>query len=158
MRILEQCISFWPMPHVRAQIDALREAFSADTSKPFVLKRSFPYGSPSLQVQKPSLYNATSYATTQPSSQPSSISGGPQQQQPLDYLSHPITPPLSTVGMKSKANSPMGLVETSRESPQQHIPTTLPMMDTMTWNPSRIFEYVYIVLPKRTHSHLLHLC
>lgn len=36
----------WPMPEVQKQIDSIREAFSADTRRPFVLKPSFPYGSP----------------------------------------------------------------------------------------------------------------
>ncbi|KAI9783459.1 MAG: hypothetical protein M1816_001383 [Peltula sp. TS41687] len=141
MRILERCISVWPMPHVRAQIDALREAFSADTSKPFVLKRSFPYSSPSIEVQKSSLYN-TPYPT-QPRSDPTM--GGSQQQQQLDYLNHPISPPLSSGGLKPNGETSMGMVEQSRESQQQQqhsIPTTtsMPMMDTMTWNPSRIFD------------------
>lgn len=139
MRILERCISVWPMPHVRGQIDALREAFSADTSKPFVLKRSFPYSSPALQVQKTSLYN-TPY-TTQPRSEPTM--GGSQQQQPqLEYMTHPISPPLSTGGLKPKEESPIALVDQSREPQHHHVPSTVPMMDTTTWNPSRIFEYV----------------
>ncbi|TVY82342.1 hypothetical protein LSUE1_G009226 [Lachnellula suecica] len=44
MRILEKCSSSWPMPDMQQQIDALREVFSADISKPFVLKPTFPYG------------------------------------------------------------------------------------------------------------------
>lgn len=136
MRILERCISVWPMPHVRAQVDALREAFSADTSKPFVLKRSFPYNSPTIQVQKSSLYN-TPY-TTQPRAEATMC--GSQQQQQLDYMSHPISPPLSTGGLNPKGDSPIGLVEQPRDTQQQHIPSTVPMMDTMTWNPSPIFE------------------
>ncbi|KAI4149488.1 MAG: hypothetical protein L6R39_002497 [Caloplaca ligustica] len=46
MRLLENCTAAWPMPEMQASIDALREAFSADTSQPFRLKPSFPYGSP----------------------------------------------------------------------------------------------------------------
>lgn len=37
----------WPMPEMQRQIDSMREAFSADLRKPFELKPSFPYGSPS---------------------------------------------------------------------------------------------------------------
>ncbi|KAH0530637.1 hypothetical protein TsFJ059_005242 [Trichoderma semiorbis] len=46
MRIMEKVMEAWPMPELQRQIDAVREAFSADVRKPFVLKPSFPYGSP----------------------------------------------------------------------------------------------------------------
>ncbi|KAI0473973.1 hypothetical protein GGR56DRAFT_559300 [Xylariaceae sp. FL0804] len=46
MRILEKTMGSWPLPEMLKQIEAVREAFSADTRKPFVLKPSFPYGSP----------------------------------------------------------------------------------------------------------------
>ena len=51
MRILERCLSAWPMPETEAQINALRTAFSADVNKPFDLKESFPHGTPSGQSQ-----------------------------------------------------------------------------------------------------------
>lgn len=35
------------MPEMQAQIDSLRLAFSADVNRPFELKPTFPYGSPS---------------------------------------------------------------------------------------------------------------
>ena len=38
MRILEDTMSTWPLPDMLKQIDAVREAFSVDTRKPFVLK------------------------------------------------------------------------------------------------------------------------
>lgn len=47
MRILERCIAAWPMTETEAQINALRAAFSADVTKPFELRESFPLGSPS---------------------------------------------------------------------------------------------------------------
>ncbi|KAL2129139.1 hypothetical protein VTI74DRAFT_8174 [Chaetomium olivicolor] len=46
MRILEKVMSAWPSPDMQKQIDSVREAFSADIRKPFVLKPTFPYGSP----------------------------------------------------------------------------------------------------------------
>lgn len=49
MRILERCISAWPMTETEAQINALRAAFSADVTKPFELRESFPLGTPSEQ-------------------------------------------------------------------------------------------------------------
>ncbi|KAJ8123906.1 hypothetical protein ONZ43_g260 [Nemania bipapillata] len=51
MRILEKTMNSWPLPEMLKQIDAVREAFSADTRKPFVLKPSFPYGSPHPSTQ-----------------------------------------------------------------------------------------------------------
>ena len=42
------------MPDMQRQIDSMREAFSADLRKPFVLKPSFPYGSPSPSASHPS--------------------------------------------------------------------------------------------------------
>lgn len=53
MRVLEKCIAEWPMPEVREQIDNLRAAFSADMSKPFSLRSSFPYGTPSSGSHSP---------------------------------------------------------------------------------------------------------
>lgn len=41
------------MPEVREQIDNLRAAFSADMSKPFSLRASFPYGTPSSDSYSP---------------------------------------------------------------------------------------------------------
>jgi hypothetical protein len=38
------------MPDMQRQIDALREVFSADMRKPFVLKPTFPYGNPGALV------------------------------------------------------------------------------------------------------------
>jgi len=53
MRVLEACIAEWPMPEVEAQINGLRAAFSADLNKPFDLKPSFPYGTPSEHSRSP---------------------------------------------------------------------------------------------------------
>ncbi|CAI4218671.1 unnamed protein product [Parascedosporium putredinis] len=44
MRVMEKIMVVWPMPELQRQIDAVREAFSMDTRKPFVLKPSFPTG------------------------------------------------------------------------------------------------------------------
>ncbi|RMZ90664.1 hypothetical protein DV736_g2111, partial [Chaetothyriales sp. CBS 134916] len=95
MRILERCKSSWVMPETGAQIDALREAFSANLSKPFELKATFPLGSP------------------MSGSQPSPPGLGPRQlqsshlnqiQQTSSYLA---TPPTSAVSGDSKPHSPL---------------------------------------------------
>lgn len=44
MRLLEQCMSLCPMPEMQSKIDSLRNVFSADIRKPFILKPSFTYG------------------------------------------------------------------------------------------------------------------
>ncbi|KAK5948083.1 hypothetical protein OHC33_010925 [Knufia fluminis] len=53
MRVLERCILEWPMPEVEAQINGLRAAFSVDLNKPFDLKPTFPYGTPSEHSKSP---------------------------------------------------------------------------------------------------------
>lgn len=53
MRVLEKCIHEWPMPEVESQILGLRAAFSADLERPFTLKPTFPYGTPSENSRSP---------------------------------------------------------------------------------------------------------
>lgn len=66
MRVLEQCISS-ATPEMQAQINALREAFSKDTSKPFELKPSLGLRSPLLENHPtpPELRHGSSGATAQ---------------------------------------------------------------------------------------------
>ncbi|KAK7735841.1 hypothetical protein SLS63_003803 [Diaporthe eres] len=67
MRVLEKVMHAWPMPDVQKQIDSIREAFSADIRKPFVLKPSFPYGSPhSTTRQTPPRLNPNNYRPSIP--------------------------------------------------------------------------------------------
>lgn len=51
MRIMEMVMGVWAMPDLSKQIDALREAFSADVLKPFVLRPTFPYARPRTGAQ-----------------------------------------------------------------------------------------------------------
>lgn len=64
MRVLEQCTSS-TQPEVQQQINALREAFSRDTSKPFELKHTLGMHSP---VMDQHVMNTA--VPTQPSQQP----------------------------------------------------------------------------------------
>ncbi|RDW87690.1 hypothetical protein BP5796_03384 [Coleophoma crateriformis] len=142
MRILERCMSSWPMPDMQQQIDALREAFSADTRKPFVLKPSFPYGSPGAPVH-------SSPPRSNMNRQPTSIAGqhGLEHQsahQPqVSYTNHPISPPISAGGVDTKSDSPavQSLVMMAsghgHRIPQQ---SSVPMAETSAWNPTRIFD------------------
>lgn len=148
MRILEKCASSWPMPDMQQQIDALREAFSADVRKPFVLKPSFPYGSPGSSVR------STPPRTNQPYRQPSSHAPSidqqslehqnAQQQPHVSYTNHPhpISPPISAGGMDTRSDSPtiqsLAMIAGQRAPQQAMAGGVIP--DTTGWNPSIIFE------------------
>ena len=142
MRILEKCTSSWPMPDMQQQIDALREAFSADTRKAFVLKPSFPYGSPGAPVNstppRPVQYRQ---ASTHGSQQNLEQQHAPQQ---VSYTAHPISPPISAGGVDTKSDSPavqsLVMMATGQRGPQAPMSSGVPMPDQSTWNPSRIFE------------------
>jgi hypothetical protein len=150
MRILENCTSAWPMPEMQTQIDALREAFSADTSRPFELKRSFPFGSPSsLQA---------SYAL-QPSPPLDSVLNNPMlahheshgqiTQTPQYHPQQPMTPPVSA-GLD--ASNDRKLPPASRPMMSNGLPQNMPLQTTslgneqVEWNPTPIFAYVIMAL------------
>lgn len=152
MRILEKCTSSWPMPNMQQQIDALREAFSADTRKPFVLKPSFPYGSPGAP-------SSTSPPRANPQYRSIGAHGQPienqnvehqhaQPHQQVSYTNHPISPPISAGGVTdTKSDSPaaQSLVMMAAQrgpQPQQPMTSGVPMADSNNWNPTRLFEYV----------------
>jgi hypothetical protein len=143
MRILEKCTSSWPMPDMQQQIDALREAFSADIRKPFVLKPSFPYSSPPPHNTSPRGNAQYRQANTQGPSQ-ASLEQQHVPQQQVSYTHHPISPPISAGGVDTKSDSPavqsLVMMATGQRGPQQPVPTGAPMADPSTWNPSRIFE------------------
>ena len=152
MRILEKCTSSWPMPDMQHQIDALREAFSADTRKPFVLKPSFPYGSPGAPNMSPSRVKVQyRHGRNHGSSIDQSVEHQHvQPQQHVSYTSHPITPPISAGGITdTKSDSPaaqslvMMAAQRGPQQPQQSqqpVTSGVQMPDPSAWNPSRIFE------------------
>lgn len=132
MRILERCSSAWPMPELQAQIDSLRFAFSADVNRPFDLKPTFPYGSPS-EPYHPSPPIDSHYA--------SQISQVPGVQSRVGYAAYPVTPPISAGTEDSKSDSsqlqPLGLI------PSQSISThgmNAPLVDENSWDPTRIIK------------------
>ncbi|PVH76410.1 hypothetical protein DL98DRAFT_551174 [Cadophora sp. DSE1049] len=143
MRILEKCTSSWPMPDMQQQIDALREAFSADTRKPFVLKPSFPYGSPGGSIHSTPPRSNAQYHPHGSSQQVLEQQHAPQQ---VSYTAHPISPPISAGGVDTKSDSPavqsLVMMATGQRGPQPQPPisTGVPMSDPSTWNPSRIFD------------------
>lgn len=122
------------MPEMQAQIDALRLAFSADVSRPFELKPTFPYGSPSEPHQ------STPPLDTQYQPRFPQVPGTAQSQ--LGYSMHPITPPLSTGAEDSKPDpsqlQAFGMVPAQPISSQ---PMDVPLVDENSWDPTRIIKY-----------------
>jgi hypothetical protein len=142
MRLLETVMAAWPMPEMQRQVDAVREAFSANIRKPFVLKASFPYSSPVI-----------SNAATPPRSSPgyrgpmmdhSGVLGSQPDSATLvtqlSFSNPPITPPISAGPIDGKNASPMIMFSAG---PNVSMPPALPITDAPAWNPSRIFEYVF---------------
>lgn len=154
----------WPMPDMQHQIDSIREAFSADTRKPFVLRPSFPYGSPQSTARpSPPRSNTTGYTPIMPRG---SIDHHHQQQQQqtidthraiqhsqVSYPGqHPITPPISAGPLDMKSDSPsalqlpmMATVSSAGQTNATQAPTMQPSMTLPTdgrsgWDPRQIFE------------------
>ncbi|KAI1174290.1 fungal-specific transcription factor domain-containing protein [Nemania sp. FL0916] len=141
MRILEKTMGSWPLPEMLKQIDAVREAFSADIRKPFVLKPSFPYGSPHPSTQssppraatfKPPLLRTNSLDPNM------DVHAGSHSH--VSY--HPITP-ISISSGDSKGDSPsvqsLSMLGAGQGT-QPPLSHGLPLVDQPTWNPSRIFD------------------
>lgn len=147
MRILEKCIVSWPMPEMQQQIDALREAFSADTRKPFVLKPSFPYGSPGAPAHSSPPRAGSQYRQggIHSASQQQNMEQRHAQQQ-VSYTTHPISPPISAGGADSKSDSPavqsLVMMATGQRGSQPSHDTNgaVSMPDSSNWNPAPIFE------------------
>ncbi|KAH6853904.1 hypothetical protein B0I37DRAFT_388129 [Chaetomium sp. MPI-CAGE-AT-0009] len=129
MRILEKCMSAWPMPDMQKQIDSVREAFSADVRKPFVLKPTFPYGSP--------------HSATHPSPPGRPLDSQMSHSQ-VSYTNHPLTPvSVATLDGKSDSSPVVQSLTTmpSVRGPQTSgVTQTLPLSEAPAWNPSRIFD------------------
>jgi hypothetical protein len=130
MRILEKVMGSWPMPDMQKQIDSVREAFSADVRKPFVLKPSFPYGSP--------------HSATHPSPPGRQLDSQMPHSQVSYTTSHPLTP-VSVGPLDTKCDSPPVLqslttMASVHGSQASNVAQTLPLSEAPSWNPSRIFE------------------
>ena len=142
MRVLEKVMEAWDMSELQRQIDTVREAFSADVRKPFVLKPSFPYGSPHPGQASPPRVANQGYrpAVDRPLTMDHNMDG---QHQQVSYTSrYPITPPLSagTADSKSDTPAPQPLVMMSQAGQPHGMPQTLTLSEAPAWNPSRIFE------------------
>lgn len=157
MRLLEQCVPHWDMPEMHLQINALREAFSADTSKPFALKSSFRQGSSppahrSSQSASPPFAPEHSFGNLRETShggamQPSPPPGQIHRPSFAQTMAQPITPPISAVGTDSTTDSPAGqslanMPTGSVIHGQQRTPSTSTGIAAryQPWNPTRLFE------------------
>ncbi|KAJ5962380.1 hypothetical protein N7501_007321 [Penicillium viridicatum] len=128
MRILETCSTAWPMAEIQAQIDSLRLAFSADMHRPFELKPSFPYGSPSEPYHPSPPMDAHYHPHLN------------QLQSRVRYNPLPVTPPISTGAEDSKSDTSsqiqsLGMV--AHQPPTTH-PLDAPSVDEAHWDPTRI--------------------
>lgn len=137
MRILEKCMGAWPMPDMQRQVDSIRQAFSADVRKPFVLKPSFPYGSPS-----------SSTHSSPPGQYRPEVPRSGSMEQPGDtrmphsqvsYISHPLTP-MSPLDSNSDSGVQSLAMMASTQPQPPVMQQAIPLPDAPTWNPSRIFE------------------
>jgi hypothetical protein len=138
MRLLEQCVSSWPMPEVEAQINALRVAFSANIDKPFELKATFPYGSPA-EPHQPSPPLDSQYQNLQ-------IPPNTQYDYPRNVPppSQTLTPPVSAGASDSRTDSPQ-YAPTFGPSHGQTAPpmpnhNSIPMPDNVQWNPTPLID------------------
>ncbi|CAA9964483.1 Fungal-trans multi-domain protein [Pyrenophora teres f. maculata] len=137
VRILETMSPHFPMPEMQQQVNSLRQAFSADCSKPFELKPTFPFGSPQVAPQTSPMSQHGSYRPRHPS-HPSPL----EQPGQVNYHAHPITPPISASDRGSKADSPVAqslvMMASGHRGPQPNSSMQLP--DNAHWNPQRIFD------------------
>ena len=124
------------MPEIQAQIDSLRLAFSADINRPFELKSTFPYGSPSEPYHpSPPPFDSSHY--TPPLNQVTD--SVPSR---VGYSAYPITPPMSTGTEDAKSESsqlqPLGMIT---PHPVSNHPMEAPLVDESNWDPTRIIKY-----------------
>ena len=149
MRILETCSSAWPMPEMQSQIDALREAFSADTSQSFQLRRNFPNGSPNGHLQPSPQADIKFTSLSRQTSHEQSIN--------LQYQANPLTPPVSA-GFEEQAKDhhfktpSLTMLPSHQESDSMPIPKQSTSQDQSSWNPTQLFDKWHTAFGTPTNS------
>lgn len=125
---------------MKGQIETLREAFSVDVNRPFVLNPSFPFyhGVPaSIDPHIARAYSqADAVATTM------AVANGQ-----VAYSTHPLSPPHSIGDAETKGDSPgavQSLVMLAAGQGAQSQPPAL-VDHVAVWNPSRLFECVFYI-------------
>ncbi|KAJ5476027.1 Transcription factorfungi [Penicillium sp. IBT 31633x] len=146
MRILETCSTAWPMPEIQAQIDSLRLAFSADMRRPFELKPSFPYGSPSEPYQPSPPMDAHYHPHLN------------HLQSRMGLQPLPITPPISAgvEDSKSDTSSQIQSLAMVAHQPSTSHPLDAPLVDETNWDPTRIitqWDMAFSVNPSTVSAH-----
>lgn len=127
------------MPEMEKQILALREAFSADITKPFELKVDFA-GSPHTSDQSSSPMG-TQIATTTP---PTDLCA--QIQHSTSYLHHPSVTSASFIDAEDYPRSDSTSLGVGNMEPghyyqdMQHQSTDLLFTNEIQWNPAPIFQ------------------
>lgn len=144
MRIMEKVMEVWAMPELRQQVEAVREAFSADTRKAFVLKPTFPYGSPHPSNHSSPPQGSQGYRPATDRTGPLDQHLDTQGSHNVSFTGHPISPPVSTGATDSKGESPAGqpIMMMSQGGQAPGIQQNMSLADHPSWNPARIFEYV----------------
>lgn len=139
-----------PMQHdMKMQIEGLLEAFSADRSKPFELKASFPFGSPSepLRPSPPPPYQQSATLAHDPY----------RSQRTQSYSFQPITPPISATPRDSSLTSPythpnLTAVGDHHETqyPTEYTQQAYASVEEQPWNPTPIlnqFNHAFSFIP-----------
>lgn len=143
MQLVEKVMAAWPMPEVQKQIDAVREAFSADVRKPFVLKPTFPYGSPTSSAATPPRSSPGFRTMPNPVAPMPTRGDSANLQAPhLAFTSQPLTPPISAGPTDVKGTQPMMMFTSGQGNQPTTMAQQMSMSEAPSWNPSRIFEYV----------------
>ncbi|KAF8245927.1 hypothetical protein K440DRAFT_686106 [Wilcoxina mikolae CBS 423.85] len=133
MRLLENCIDNSASSEMKGQIETLREAFSVDINRPFVLNPSFPFYHDVSTSIDPHLARAYTQAEAVASTMAASQ---------VTYATHPLSPPHSIGDVESKGESPaavQSLVMLAAGHGAQP-PPQAPIVENIPWNPSRLFE------------------
>ncbi|KAF3929818.1 hypothetical protein AA313_de0204428 [Arthrobotrys entomopaga] len=141
MRILEVCIDISASMETKAQIEALRAAFSQDVTQPFVLNSNFPfYSSPS-----------THHTSTSPAASAASIGS----YSPVEVTRSPLSSSLSAPINTSRGVTISPPTSERGDSPNptfmmQGVPTVAQPVPRKShhggppdsgWNPQRIFDH-----------------
>jgi hypothetical protein len=136
MRLLENCIDNSASSEMKGQIETLREAFSVDVNRPFVLNPSFPF-----YHGVPAAIDPRAYSQADAVASTMAASG----QVTYATHTHPLSPPHSIGDADSKGDSPSAVQSlvmlAAGQGAQPHPPP--PVVDHAAWNPSRLFEYVF---------------
>lgn len=157
MRVLERCIPS-AAPEVKIQIDALRQAFSNDTSKEFELKPDLGLRSPSVESKPtpPAVYDVQPSNSLPPGGQawqqlPDTLSSktiSPASEYGPSYQPPPVQPQMMSFNSSSSYSMPSqsafaGLPQISTAPQTGGYPLETVMSNeqqTPVWDPSGIFR------------------